>query len=100
MSEITPETIDHLVELCRIDATAEERTRLCKNLTDIVAYFEQLEGIDTEEVPPCNFVLGESPSPMREDRIEESRLLARQTFLENSPAHVGGLIQVPPVIES
>ncbi len=100
MSDITPETIDHLVQLSRINCSEEERKALLKNLTDIVGYFEQLEEIDTEEVPPCNHVLGEAVSPMRDDLVEEERLLKHSTFIENAPAHIGGLIQVPPVIEA
>jgi aspartyl-tRNA(Asn)/glutamyl-tRNA(Gln) amidotransferase subunit C len=56
-----------------------------------------LKEVDTEDVPECNHVLEAIQNVMREDKTEET--LNRQTFLANSPSHVGGMIRVPPVIK-
>ena len=94
---MTNEEIEKLSKLCRIACTAEEKEKLRRNLSKILGYVDQLKQIDTEGVPPCNNVLEELSSVMREDKIEES--LPREVFLANAPAHVGGMVRVPPVIQ-
>jgi aspartyl-tRNA(Asn)/glutamyl-tRNA(Gln) amidotransferase subunit C len=37
-------------------------------------------------------------SILREDEVTET--LDRETFLANSPAHIGGMIRVPPIIKT
>lgn len=97
MPEINKETIKQLSQLSRIHCTEEEQETLLKDLKKILAYIEQLNEIDTENVPPCNHVLAEITNVTREDRV--GHVLNRDDFLANAPAHVGGMIKVPPVIK-
>jgi aspartyl-tRNA(Asn)/glutamyl-tRNA(Gln) amidotransferase subunit C len=94
---MTNEEIEKLSKLCRIACSDEEKDKLRNNLTKILSYVDQLKQIDTTGVPPCNTVLSELSSVMREDEVGET--LSRDTFLDNAPAHVGGMIRVPPVIQ-
>ena len=89
--------IDKLIKLCRIACTEEEKKKLLGNLKNVLTYVEQLQAIDTEGVPPCNTVLEIEMHTMRDDEVGE--LLPRELFLANAPAHVGGMIRVPPVIK-
>ena len=95
--ELTEEEIDKLSRLCRIACSAEEKIKLRKNLSKILGYVDQLQQIDTKDAPPCNSVLEELHSIMREDEPGEG--LPREVYLANAPAHVGGMIRVPPVIK-
>lgn len=97
MAHLDKETIQQLTRLCRIDCTEEEQEALLKDLKKILTYIEQLEQIDTENVPPCNHVLEGMANVMREDVIGE--VLNREVFLANAPSHIGGMIRVPPVIK-
>lgn len=96
MSHLTKDDIKKLTKLSRIDCTEDEQLSLLNDLESILGYFDQLEEVETENVRPCNHVLSEMCNVMREDECGES--LKRETFLNNSPAHTGGMIRVPPVI--
>ena len=86
-----------LTHLCRIECTEEEKKALHQHLARVLDYIEQLKEVDTEGVEPCYSVLETLTNVMREDEIKES--LSRDPFLANAPAHVGGMIRVPPVIK-
>ena len=96
MTHLNKESIKKLTQLCRIDCNEEEQKTLLKDLESILIYVEQLKELDTEGIEPCNHVLADVSNVIREDK--EGKTLPRQVFLENSPAHTGGLIRVPPVI--
>ncbi len=98
MSDFKDSEIDKLIKLCRIECTAEEKQKLQSQLASLLKYFEQLNEVETEGVEPCNRVLETLSNVMREDEVGE--LLPRETFLANAPAHVGGMIRVPPVIKT
>ncbi len=96
MSHLNRDDIKKLTELSRIDCTDEEQEALLKDLEKILNFMDELQEVDTENVPPCNQVLAELANVMREDQCGET--LSRETFLKNSPSHTGGMIRVPPVI--
>lgn len=91
-------TVRNLVQLSRIDCTDEEQESLLKDLEKIITYFEKLEEIDTENVPPCNHVLEGMNNVMREDIVGIT--LPREDFLANAPSQIGGMIRIPPVIKA
>lgn len=97
MAKLNKETIKKLTRLCRIDCTEEEQDSLLEDLKKILNYVEQLQEIDTENVPPCNQVIEGMANVMREDVI--GKVLKRETFLANAPAHIGGMVRVPPIIK-
>ncbi|MBS3904240.1 MAG: Asp-tRNA(Asn)/Glu-tRNA(Gln) amidotransferase subunit GatC [Simkania sp.] len=95
--DLSEEDIEKLSHLCRIACTPEEKEKLRANLSKILGYVDQLKEIDTTGVPPCNSVLEGMTNPLRED--ESCDTMSREVFLANAPAHVGGMIRVPPVIK-
>ncbi len=97
MVKLDKQTIQDLTRLCRIDCTEEEQESLLKDLEKILKHIEQLENINTDNVPVCNHILEGMANVMREDRVGE--VLNREVFLANAPSHVGGMIRVPPVIK-
>ena len=68
------------------------------HLASILKYVDQLKEVDTAGVEPCYSVLATLTNVMRGDEVGE--LLPRDLFLANAPAHVGGMIRVPPVIKT
>jgi aspartyl-tRNA(Asn)/glutamyl-tRNA(Gln) amidotransferase subunit C len=97
MVDLNKETIKQLTRLCRIDCTEDEQEAILHDLKKILDHIEQLQQIDTENVPPCNHVLADMSNVMREDEI--GAVLDREVFLSNAPSHIGGLVRVPPVIK-
>ncbi len=98
MAKLDEKTIQQLTRLCRIDCTEEELTSLLKDLKKILDYIEQLQQVNTENILPCNHVLEGMANVMREDIV--GKVLDRENFLVNAPAHIGGMIRVPPVIKT
>lgn len=98
MENLNKETIKSLIRLSRIDCSEEEQTALLEDLKKIIAYIEQLQEVDTENVPPCNHVLEGMSNVMRDDIIGAT--LPRDVFLSNAPSQIGGMIRVPPVIKA
>ena len=97
MSNFDKDTLRTLTQLCRIQCKEESLEKILKNFKSILSYVDQLKEVDTEGVPECNHVLESISNVMREDQTEET--LETETFLKNSPSHVGGMIRVPPVIK-
>lgn len=97
MVQLDKNVIKSLIQLSRIDCSEEEQESLLGDLQKILNYIDQLNEIDTSDVSPCNHVLAEITNVMREDEVGET--LPREVFLANAPAHVGGMIKVPPVLK-
>ena len=98
MAQITQQSIQNLVQLSRINCSEEEQIELLKDMEKILAFIEQLQDIDTENVPPCNQVLEGMANVLREDAIGAT--LPREVFLANAPSQIGGMIRVPPVLKA
>jgi len=97
MAEFNLKALEKLTTLARIRLGEEEKETFVSHLDSILDYVEQLSEVETEGVPSCNHVLEEMAHPLREDQADSR--LDRETFLLNSPSHVGGMIRVPPVIK-
>ena len=98
MSKIDKEMIKKLTKLSRIDCTPEEQDALLCDLKEILVYFEELQEVDTNNIPPCNQVLEDMVNVMREDVV--GKTMPRDVFLANAPSQVGGMIRVPPVLKN
>lgn len=98
MAEFDEKEIEKLAKLCRIECTEDQKKSLHKHLASVLAYVDQLKEVDVEGVQPCYCVLETLSNVLREDVVGE--VLSRELFLANAPAHVGGMIRVPPVIKS
>ena len=97
MAHLDKKMIEYLSDLSRIDLSDEEQQALLLDLESILSYIDLLNEVDTDGVEPCNHVLADMQNVMREDEIGE--VMQREIFLSNSPAQIGGMIRVPPVIK-
>jgi len=97
MAQLSKETIKTLTQLSRIQCSEEEQEARLKDLQKILSYIEQLNEIDTKDIPVCNHVLEGMANVMRDDHVGEP--LLRDAFLSNAPSHIGGMIRVPPVFK-
>lgn len=92
---IRKKEILHLAYLCRIECSEEEGEKLAQHLDKVITYIDLLNEVDTTQIEHRFHFLDEMRSPLRED--EEGSTLSTQEFLDNAPAHVGGMIKIPPV---
>ncbi len=97
MSNLDEDIIANLSKLSKIACSKAERQELVKDLKHILDYVEQLQEVDTEGVLPCCYVLANHKHLMRDDTVGE--LLPRDTFIANTPDHIGGMTKVPIILK-
>src|SRR5574338_1362313 len=50
--KLTREEVEHIAQLARLELTEEEKDRFREQLSDILAYAERLQALDTSHIPP------------------------------------------------
>ena len=92
---ITIEDVDKIAKLAKLEFSPEEKKKFTEQMAQIVTYFEKLNELDTDEVPPTYHVL-DIKNVMREDKVEP--WLTQEDVLANAPARKLGFFSVPKVI--
>ncbi|NIM05013.1 MAG: Asp-tRNA(Asn)/Glu-tRNA(Gln) amidotransferase subunit GatC [Armatimonadetes bacterium] len=93
---LTPEEVDHVALLARLELTDEERSLFTSQLSAILDYFQQLRELDTTGVPPTSHVVP-LQNVLREDTSAKS--LPQEEALANAPEQRQDCFLVPRVIE-
>ena len=91
--------IKTIAKLAHLEITEEEVALYAPQMNEIVAYVEQLNELDTENVEPMLGGLtteGEATETSRADTPHES--LGQKKALDQAPSAVGGHFQVPKVL--
>src|SRR2546421_7615787 len=100
--KITPQDVAHIAELAHLDLTAEECTRMERDLNAILDHIDRLNELDTSDVAPMAQIayVTQAASAQADLRVDESRpSLALEDALRNAPDTDGALFKVPKVIE-
>ena len=93
---LTLDDVKHIANLARLELREDELIRYREQLSAILDYFQQLERLDTDKIPPTTSVSAGQPS-LRDDQISPG--LALDELLRNAPASEERLFRVPPVFE-
>ena len=88
--------IDQIAELARLNLKADERAKLSKDLEAILAYVDQLQELNVENVPPTSHVLP-IENVFRKDRMKPSEI--SEAVLKHAPKREGKFFKVPKVVE-
>jgi aspartyl-tRNA(Asn)/glutamyl-tRNA(Gln) amidotransferase subunit C len=94
---IDERTMARIEELAGLRLSPEERESLRADLTRILDYFQKLQELPTEDVPPFSALPGRT-NAWREDIPEES--LPEEEALRGAPRKEDGHFSVPPVFGS
>jgi aspartyl-tRNA(Asn)/glutamyl-tRNA(Gln) amidotransferase subunit C len=94
-----PDDLRHLAKLARLALTPEELALFSRQLSDFLAYAEQVQDIDTRGVPPTSHPLA-TTGALRDDGRQAS--LPRDEVLAQAPDAdpAAGLFKVPRVLGS
>ena len=97
MTKFDKETLENLEKFSCIKCTPEEEPALLEALQKILNYINQLNEVDTKNVPECNFVQQDLQQNIyREDEIGET--MPTDLFLSNAPEKEANMVKVPPVL--
>ena len=94
---LSPQEIDHIALLARLELSEQERERAAGQLSQILDHFQQLNELDTTDVEPTSHVMP-VVNVLRADEARPS--LPRDVVLSNAPEHADGMFQVPRVVEA
>ncbi|MFN2516894.1 MAG: Asp-tRNA(Asn)/Glu-tRNA(Gln) amidotransferase subunit GatC [Pyrinomonadaceae bacterium] len=96
---INESDVAKVAQLAQMEITAEELKIFAPQMTEIVAYVEQLNALDTTNVEPALGGLtpeGEQTDSSREDTVAPS--LGQKTALAEAPDSAAGHFRVPKVL--
>jgi aspartyl-tRNA(Asn)/glutamyl-tRNA(Gln) amidotransferase subunit C len=93
---LNSEEVAKIAWLARLGVDKAEYDQYAQNLSDILAFVEQLNTVDTGGVTPLAHPL-EEPQRLREDKVTETN--QRENFQKIAPKVEAGLYLVPKVIE-
>ena len=96
---ITEADVAKVAQLAHMEITPEELKIFAPEMTEIVAYVEQLNTLNTSDVEPALGGLtpeGEATDSSREDAVAPS--LGQQTALAEAPDAASGHFRVPKVL--
>ena len=96
---LSDKDVRYVADLANLRLSDEEVSRMSHDLGQILTHMEQLNGLDTSDVPPMTQVLYEADetATLREDVPHVS--LTNEEALANAAAAGGGYFKVPKVIE-
>ena len=88
--------VEKIAFLARLGIDSEDIPEYARNLSDILAFVEQLNAVDTAAVEPLAHPL-DATQRLRPDSVTEED--ERETFQRVAPLTEAGLYLVPKVIE-
>jgi aspartyl-tRNA(Asn)/glutamyl-tRNA(Gln) amidotransferase subunit C len=93
---LTREQVEHVAMLGRLALSDEELERTRNELGRILGYFEELQQLDTEGVPPTSHAIP-MVNVFREDEVGES--MPREEILRAAPDRTEEYFRVPRIVE-
>jgi aspartyl-tRNA(Asn)/glutamyl-tRNA(Gln) amidotransferase subunit C len=104
--KVTDKDVAYVAGLANLELTSDERTRMVRDLNNILDYIDRLNELDTSEVPP----MAHTSAPLNRDkpntdaaramREDNTRLsLPHEAAMQNAPQTDGTYFEVPKVID-
>lgn len=98
MNNLNEETLAQISRLVKIDIPLEDRPGIVADLERILDYAHMLDDVDTKETHACYHVLEDVKCPLRPDVVTST--FKTEDLLENAPDKTGGMVKIPPLMES
>jgi len=92
---IDTKTVKHVANLVRLGISEEEAQKFSGQFSAIIDYFNMLNEVDTENIPPASDITNNT-NVLREDIAKPS--MSREEFLQNAPQSERGYVKVPTVL--
>ena len=95
MSKINSEDVRNVARLARLELNEEQITKFTVQLEKILEYVDQLEGVDTKDIPPTTRAV-EVVNVMRDDKINTTKV--REELLNLAPEREDDFFRVPKIL--
>ena len=95
MTKITPEDVQKVAKLARLEINTDDLKKYSNQLEKILNYVAELEKIDTEEVIPTTRAV-EVINNTRKDIVENTKV--REELLDLAPVREGDFYRVPKIL--
>ena len=95
MTKISSSDVRKVAKLSRLELPEDQIQTYTKQLEEILSYVDQLQEIDTENIPPTTRAV-EVVNAMREDIVEVS--CSREDLLNQAPQREGDFYRVPKIL--
>lgn len=106
--KVSEDDVRYVEDLANLELTAEERTRMVRDLNSILDYIDRLNELDTADVPPMAQVsdrygaadkqrTARFAHAMRPDELRPC--LPHEEAMRNAPDTDGKFFKVPKVVE-
>ena len=92
---ISIKDVEYVARLARLKLSEEEKIRFQKELDKIIKYIDQLNQLETENIPITSHVVS-LQNVSREDKVTPS--LSQKETLANASEQKDGFFKVPKVI--
>jgi aspartyl-tRNA(Asn)/glutamyl-tRNA(Gln) amidotransferase subunit C len=96
--KITKNDVEYVARLARLALTEEEKEKYTSQLESILEYIDQLNTLDTKDIPPTSHVLPLS-NVWRKDEHCPTAAETRERILNNAPEREEDFFKVKKVIE-
>ena len=95
MTKITPEDVQKVAKLARLEINTDDLKKYSNQLEKILNYVAELEKIDTEDVIPTTRAV-EVVNNTRKDIVETTKV--REELLDLAPVREGDFYRVPKIL--
>ncbi len=93
MTELTEKEVRHVAFLARIGVTDDDVAQYQKDLSGVLAYFEELNAVDTTDVAPIGHITGMT-NVFRNDVVQDVDEDTRARIMASMPETREGYIKV------
>lgn len=94
--ELTPEQVDHIAGLARLELSEDEREGFRRKLSSVLAYVDTLSEVDVEGVEPMSHSV-RVHNVLREDEPAGCDVSTRDALIEAFPEKEDDLLKVKAV---
>ncbi len=94
--KITPEIVDHIAHLARLEFEGEKKAIIQKDMEKIITFMDKLSEVPTDHVEPLIFMNSEY-NRLREDVAEVT--VTQDEALKNAPKKDSDYFHIPKVLE-
>lgn len=96
--KITRKDVDYVAKLARLELAEDEKEKYTAQLESILEYIEQLNKLDTKDIPPTSHVL-DLRNVWRKDAARKASAEETEKLLANAPEREDNFFKVKKVIE-